>query len=1136
MTYLKFKFPIFLLLSTLFFSNLFSQHFTVELEDTGESTLFIFQDSILGLENGDEIGVFDSEGVTDNLGNVGPLLVGAGVWTGEQLEIVAVGAVDLSQFGGPILPGAVSGNQMSLKVWKSNEDVEYDATYSISSGTGTFNGLFSAISAIDLVPLDPPYFNLEIDDTGESSLFIFQDTIEGLSPGDELGIFDSNGVLDSNGNTGEILVGAGIWEGGQLEITAITAVDLSQFGGPILPGANDGNPMMLKVWNDIEEMEYSVTYNVVQGSGTFDGLFTAINGIAFAPTYTIAINEFFFRANEEVPDYVELFNYGTEDLDLTGWSLTDGEDAFDGSFDGYDLPAGGYLLLAGEDPFFNEDGDEFYAGEDIDNSLFFDISLSTSSDVIMLLDSDGNEVDMVVYDNDFGWPSGNSFRGQAAELSDPMSDNNDPINWSASNAEGTYMFTEDGDAGEDFGTPGEENSNYGGAPIYGCTDQAACNFNSEATADDGSCEFAQDNFDCDGNCLVNVDCNGVCGGTSELDECGVCDGSGPEENFDCDGNCLVNVDCNGVCGGTSELDECGVCDGDGLNPDGCCGDETVDCNGQCGGSSVNDDCGVCDGDNSTCSGCTDSEALNFDDSALIDDGSCLIAGPNYPVDWDSDFDGFFDNIYDYQNNGSITSRVYLDDVEIGDSGDLMAAFVNGEQRGFVSALDIPPFLGGGYGFLILIYSNEVQGESVTFQYYDFDEDTVYELGETVEFESDMVIGSLNDPFMFNVSTGIDIDVSLVPGWNWFSSNVYIDDMNLNSFFDSLEDGSALYIKSQDAYSDYYEGYGWFGPLSEIDNKYMYKLNMNTSDNIVLTGTPVDVDNTVIPLSVGWNWIGYTPQNSLDINDALSGLQPDHGLYIKSQDAYSDYYSGYGWFGPLSTLSPFQGYLLNMVLADELVYTSGLTMSYQYEREESIWDLNIHEFEFNGSATIEVLIDGNQIVSDNYELAAFDGDKCVGIASPLKFPMTDAYVFPMMMYNNNSTSNIEFKLYDKENDKFMTINNSVDFYEDMHLGNGYEPVVMNTNDIVPTEIIVSSPYPNPFNPVMNLDVELYSQGYIKASVYNLNGQLVDVIHDGQMGQGKNSLTWNAQSNPSGIYFINVEGVNGSLANYKISLLK
>ena len=45
------------------------------------------------------------------------------------------------------------------------------------------------------------------------------------------------------------------------------------------------------------------------------------------------------------------------------------------------------LLLAGK-VHFNVDGDELYAGEDIGNSLLFDISLSTSSDMIMLLDGD----------------------------------------------------------------------------------------------------------------------------------------------------------------------------------------------------------------------------------------------------------------------------------------------------------------------------------------------------------------------------------------------------------------------------------------------------------------------------------------------------------------------------------------------------------------------------------------------------------------------------------------------------------------------------------------------------------------------------------------------------------------------------
>ena len=63
----------------------------------------------------------------------------------------------------------------------------------------------------------------------------------------------------------------------------------------------------------------------------------------------------------------------------------------------------------------------------IDNSLLFDIGLSTSSDIIVLLDADANEVDIVSYDNDNGWPTGNDFRGHAAELSDPFSNNDDAL-------------------------------------------------------------------------------------------------------------------------------------------------------------------------------------------------------------------------------------------------------------------------------------------------------------------------------------------------------------------------------------------------------------------------------------------------------------------------------------------------------------------------------------------------------------------------------------------------------------------------------------------------------------------------------------------------------------------------------------
>ena len=74
------------------------------------------------------------------------------------------------------------------------------------------------------------HFNVEIDETGESSLFVFENSITSLSDGDEVGLFDQNGIIDSNGNAGEILVGAGTWTGSQLEVVAIHGVDLSQFG------------------------------------------------------------------------------------------------------------------------------------------------------------------------------------------------------------------------------------------------------------------------------------------------------------------------------------------------------------------------------------------------------------------------------------------------------------------------------------------------------------------------------------------------------------------------------------------------------------------------------------------------------------------------------------------------------------------------------------------------------------------------------------------------------------------------------------------------------------------------------------------------------------------------------------------
>ena len=78
------------------------QYFTDLPAGTGLNSLVIIQDA-LDLEVGDEVGLFDTNAILnsgDCSSETGELLVGAGVWSGQQLEIVGVGSVDNCAFGG----------------------------------------------------------------------------------------------------------------------------------------------------------------------------------------------------------------------------------------------------------------------------------------------------------------------------------------------------------------------------------------------------------------------------------------------------------------------------------------------------------------------------------------------------------------------------------------------------------------------------------------------------------------------------------------------------------------------------------------------------------------------------------------------------------------------------------------------------------------------------------------------------------------------------------------------------------------------------------------------------------------------------------------------------------------------------
>ena len=106
--------------------------------------------------------------------------------------------------------------------------------------------------------------------------------------------------------------------------------------------------------------------------------------------------------------------------------------------------------------------------------------------------------------------------------------------------------------------------------------------------------------DCDGNVLDEC---GVCGGDGIADGACDCDGNGPEAGYDCDGNCLVDTDGDGVC--------------DGFESAGCT--DAMACNYD---AEATDDDGSCD----YCS-CSDGSVSSSDYSMTVEVyGEDLLAG------------------------------------------------------------------------------------------------------------------------------------------------------------------------------------------------------------------------------------------------------------------------------------------------------------------------------------------------------------------------------------------------------------------------------------------------------------------------------------------------------------------------------
>jgi uncharacterized protein (DUF362 family) len=101
---------------------------------------------------------------------------------------------------------------------------------------------------------------------------------------------------------------------------------------------------------------------------------------------------------------------------------------------------------------------------------------------------------------------------------------------------------------------------------------------------------------------------------------------------------------------------------------------------------------------------------------------------------------------------------------------------------------------------------------------------------------------------------------------------------------------------------------------------------------------------------------------------------------------------------------------------------------------------------------------------------------------------------------------------------------------------------NENGLLSHAYKINKTYPNPFNNRVQISYQVPEKGYIMVGIYNINGQKVKTLFEGENNTiGDNLLSWDGTNEQgmamaSGTYFVTIKQNGSWIANHKILMIK
>ncbi len=390
--------------------------------------------------------------------------------------------------------------------------------------------------------------------------------------------------------------------------------------------------------------------------------------------------------------------------------------------------------------------------------------------------------------------------------------------------------------------------------------------------------------------------------------------------------------------------------------------------------------------------------------------------------------------------------------------------------------------------------------------------------------------------VYSVSTfvpTITLKRTLAAGWNWISLSAIPPDLKVGSVLGSLSLTNLDYIKSSIASTTFYTPSGWFGDLNTLPQLELLMLKKASSQVFTLSGKEINPSLTSIPVSSGWNRIGYILKGNAALGGAFEPTSlPTGDILLKSKEASAIYYPASGWIGDLDSLRVLNGYMMKTVASSDLKYKSSSARLksarnnlFTLKGLHELYQINPPSFEYSANLIGELVNQaGENLIRRGDLLIAYSGVEPRGVTEALFVPDLNRYVFLLTMFSNSNLEKLNFKIKLASDNLEKPLNEKVVFSINEVYGQAMNPYTLhlqNSTEVQNSEIDGSVYiFPNPVKEVLQIRSD---DKIISITLSGLSGNCIQILNN----ISENNLMIDTRNLVSGVYILKIETSRGTL---------